>query len=631
MPIYRRGGGTSGPGTTNFKGHYPTLIALQTAFPTGQDGDWGIIGTSDTIYVWDSDTTSWTQATDPTQVIDDLNSNSGSAALSANQGRVLFQDTFGGLSDGDVPVFDSSSSFAPSSIRENTTAVSMNKRVTCLPTQGIELGSIVIRNDASGVGFSRADGTQHLILSQPVQTGFAPPDFVNLGDEATIVIQSDDTENFTQNSFTFMWTASTETLVKSFTFRSHAATTAPVTFEIQLNAVDGPLEFRDTVEFAAAGDHTMALDNFILTKISRVFVITVSSTGTVPLQGRTTNTAGFTTMGSPQFIPFLSVVGQPATIQQIASENFVEDQTQDLVTGPDTSVIGNLLRWSSADGDEVEDTGISINDSGTDNTVLWTASQINTAITSASGANNYVTGGSYNDSTQVLTLNRVGLADVTISFVPYARPAFTEFAIDGQSTSVTAGTTLTGSQTFTWTLTNTSNVTGNLTISQAGSPLSTTVPATASGSQALTITDVTLNAGEQVMFTISGVDSETNAFSRNFVIRAPSPHEFFYHGLSQVSDGATVDTGTLQSTEIVSSGQTFNFSVGPGNVDDYLHLLVPSTHDLSTLVNTSTGFSVLGSFTRTNNVRTINSVQYIGYRLGPLVANYAATYTGTVA
>ena len=41
------------------KGFYPTYKALNEAHPTGKDGDWAIVGTTDTIWTWDSNTENW--------------------------------------------------------------------------------------------------------------------------------------------------------------------------------------------------------------------------------------------------------------------------------------------------------------------------------------------------------------------------------------------------------------------------------------------------------------------------------------------------------------------------------------------------------------------------------------------
>lgn len=40
-------------------GYYETAAALEAAHPTGTAGNWAIVGDSDTIYVWDTDTNAW--------------------------------------------------------------------------------------------------------------------------------------------------------------------------------------------------------------------------------------------------------------------------------------------------------------------------------------------------------------------------------------------------------------------------------------------------------------------------------------------------------------------------------------------------------------------------------------------
>ena len=41
------------------KGYYANPSALEEAVPTGADGDYAIVGTTDTIWLWDTDTQSW--------------------------------------------------------------------------------------------------------------------------------------------------------------------------------------------------------------------------------------------------------------------------------------------------------------------------------------------------------------------------------------------------------------------------------------------------------------------------------------------------------------------------------------------------------------------------------------------
>lgn len=49
-------------------GYYATAAALNAAHPTAKDGNWAIVGTTDTIWVWDSDTEAWKDTGAETQL-----------------------------------------------------------------------------------------------------------------------------------------------------------------------------------------------------------------------------------------------------------------------------------------------------------------------------------------------------------------------------------------------------------------------------------------------------------------------------------------------------------------------------------------------------------------------------------
>lgn len=50
------------------KGYYANPSALEEAVPTGADGDYAIVGTTDTIWLWDTDTQSWLDSHKPTDL-----------------------------------------------------------------------------------------------------------------------------------------------------------------------------------------------------------------------------------------------------------------------------------------------------------------------------------------------------------------------------------------------------------------------------------------------------------------------------------------------------------------------------------------------------------------------------------
>lgn len=54
--------------TTGANGYYATPEALRAAVPLGSDGWWAVVGSTDTIWVWDSDSGDWVDSHDMTQL-----------------------------------------------------------------------------------------------------------------------------------------------------------------------------------------------------------------------------------------------------------------------------------------------------------------------------------------------------------------------------------------------------------------------------------------------------------------------------------------------------------------------------------------------------------------------------------
>lgn len=73
------GGGGSDPHNL---GWYATQSALETAHPTATDGDWAIVGSTDTVWVWDSDNNEW-KDTDQKGQVESVNGKTGAVVLNA--------------------------------------------------------------------------------------------------------------------------------------------------------------------------------------------------------------------------------------------------------------------------------------------------------------------------------------------------------------------------------------------------------------------------------------------------------------------------------------------------------------------------------------------------------------------
>lgn len=195
-------------------------------------------------------------------------------------------------------------------------------------------------------------------------------------------------------------------------------------------------------------------------------------------------------------------------------------------------------------------------------------------------------------------------------------PAINAFSIPSvTNTSPQAPFSLSGTQTFSYEITNTVNV-QSAVIEQNGSVIDTlTESEITAGSADVNITTVNLAAGQSVTFTIKVTDTQSTVITRNFVIRSPQAHEFAYVGDEDlVADFSTVDVSTYQSFDVTDGGAQFQFTEQVPNTE-FLGVLVPANRDVVNIVDVLTGQDALSEFTKTTGVRTINSQSYNLYTI----------------
>ena len=72
--------GAGGGSNQHNLGWYATQSALETAHPTAEDGDWAIVGATDTVWVWDSDTNAW-KDTDQKGQVTSVNGQTGDVTV----------------------------------------------------------------------------------------------------------------------------------------------------------------------------------------------------------------------------------------------------------------------------------------------------------------------------------------------------------------------------------------------------------------------------------------------------------------------------------------------------------------------------------------------------------------------
>ena len=81
------GGGGGGGSDPHNLGYYADLTALQIAHPTGTNGDFAILGSTDTIWVWDSGTSAW-KDTDTKGQVTSVNGQTGAVTLTIPAAQV---------------------------------------------------------------------------------------------------------------------------------------------------------------------------------------------------------------------------------------------------------------------------------------------------------------------------------------------------------------------------------------------------------------------------------------------------------------------------------------------------------------------------------------------------------------
>jgi len=179
------------------------------------------------------------------------------------------------------------------------------------------------------------------------------------------------------------------------------------------------------------------------------------------------------------------------------------------------------------------------------------------------------------------------LADMLVS---YLAPAFTSFSISGQSTAVEVGTTLSGSKTFTWSTSNSTNINTN-SISILDITGSTTLASglANTGSHASTIATVTNNTPASYQWQVQGTNTHSSVFSSNFSVN------WYYRSFYGTSASSNLNAAAIQAltSNALESGFAGTYSFAAGNYKFICYADAFGSPTASTgFKDTSTGFVV---------------------------------------
>ena len=136
--------------TIHFKGYFISLDKLKEAYPTGELGDYAIVGGTDTVWLWDDETNSWLNSTEQGIVI----------SVNGRTGEVILTKTDVGLSNVDnTSDVDKPVSTAQQVALDKKTD---KKRITASEADGFDLGSGIYElrdNSRTILGFTSSQWT----------------------------------------------------------------------------------------------------------------------------------------------------------------------------------------------------------------------------------------------------------------------------------------------------------------------------------------------------------------------------------------------------------------------------------------------------------------------------------------
>lgn len=397
-------------------------------------------------------------------------------------------------------------------------------------------------------------------------SGSITPQYYELAARQTTVRQALEDQQ-SVGDFNFNFTMPVDVLVESIVFRANAATTMG-RLTIRLNSFTGPVMVDMRNVNVAVGSNQIDLPNAFSVLNGDTFNIEVQDMGSGSLNG---------TIISAIFIPYFETVEYPITL---VNQDWPNDVTN-AIASPDDN---DAITFTRRDGTTFEVTlsGIYVEPRLFDLVLTDIPSRID-ATADLIGSHNITFKVSEKEHLNESVGVRVTVNDVIVQ----------TFAVSG--------------------LVNGDN-NGIVTI------------------DASEWADIIAVSSSVLTFRLTGVDTKSNNIISAPVVverRDPAPHEFAYWDLSSTNNPATIDYTTMNDEEITGAGKVFDMQVTPTQ-GDYLILLVPFDHDVSTIFEVNFNIDVTDTFTETAGVRTINTVSYNSYVLGPLNGGIQNDYRVTL-
>ena len=196
------------------------------------------------------------------------------------------------------------------------------------------------------------------------------------------------------------------------------------------------------------------------------------------------------------------------------------------------------------------------------------------------------------------------LAD-SVTFIGVVPPSIMSFGIQGVSSVVDSGFSLSGSQTFEYNVATPEDL-NNGTIDQEGVEIASGVDPAAS-SVAATVTTFTLNAGEKQTFTLEFPVIAGGIVTKIFEIDVRPTAEYLYYGEDADGDPANFNPSANERAILQPSGETFTLPTFSG--DAFLVIAQPAIASALTAIEIG-GVNQIAAFTLTEDAFTFDSQLY---------------------
>ena len=166
----------------------------------------------------------------------------------------------------------------------------------------------------------------------------------------------------------------------------------------------------------------------------------------------------------------------------------------------------------------------------------------------------------------------------------YIDPVFTSFSVTGQATTVEVGTTLSGSKTFTWAITENSGDVDDIDIydNTAASTLLAATPNDGTQSQTVTTIQLNTNGATQSWKAIGNNSDPVDTFdSSNFVVTG---RFYRFYGPSATTPANSADVRALPSSAFQTSDAN-TFTLNTGTTEDKFVVALPPGVDIATVID----------------------------------------------